>query len=439
VLLVHSRRAEDQFVAQGHARERFDVMYNDFVVVGPSADPAKVSGKSRARDAFEAIAQAQAPFLSRGDKSGTHTAELAIWAALKLTPSGRWYGALGQGMGETLVVANEKLAYTLADRGTWLAMHDKLPALRVLVGGRTLAENPDSSLRNNYGVLAVDPEAHPGVNQAVAAKFVDWLLSPDTQRVIGDFGVARFGQPLFYPDSGELKTTREVRVKVGPRARTFTLADLRELPASTLADYAVTGVKIGPVPVHTWTGAPLKDLLLRTDPAVVDPRHADRRVVVTSRDGWTATLWLREVIGAVPSGAALYHVKGCNECHGVDGEGSAFPGKRAAPALAGRAWAVDSVLSSLRTGGEAHGGLNPYTDRQVTRAELELMLKWLGDPARAAAGPPYVPPPGRAAILVAYERDHRPMSGRDGLLQLVVGPDEFAGRYSHWVDLVEVQ
>ncbi len=439
VLLVHSRKAEDQFVAAGHARERHDVMYNDFVVVGPTADPAKIAGKKRVRDAFEAIARAQAPFVSRGDKSGTHTAELAIWSALKLTPSGPWYSSLGQGMGETLVVANEQRAYTLTDRGTWLAMREKLPSLQIVLGGRTLAENPDSTLRNNYGVLAVNPETHPGVNQALAARFVDWLLSPETQRSIGEFGVSRFGQPLFYPDSGELKVTREVRVTVGTRERTFSLADLRALPPATLAGYTVIGVKIGPVPAHAWTGTTLKDLLLRVDPAAGDPRRANQRIVVTSRDGWTATLWWREVFGSVPEGAALYHVKGCNECHGLDAEGSAPSGKRAAPALTRRVWQADRVLTALRAGGEAHGGLNPYTEAQLTRPDLERLLSWLADPSRAASGPSYAPPAGRAAILLAYDRDGRPMSGRDGLLQLVVGPDEFAGRYSHWVNLVELK
>ena len=202
VLLVHAREAELQFVAEGHARERHDVMYNDFVIVGPGNDPARIGGLATAREAFAAIARAGAIFASRGDKSGTHTAELAIWSAAGITPSGMpWYRSVGQGMGETLVLSAEQAAYTLTDRGTWLSMGEKLAGLRVLVGGRTLAENRDPSLRNQYGVMAVDPAEHPGVNGQLAAKFVDWLLSPATRRAIGEFGVGRFGQPLFHPNA----------------------------------------------------------------------------------------------------------------------------------------------------------------------------------------------------------------------------------------------
>ena len=208
VVLVHAYKSELQFVAEHHARERFDVMYNDFVIVGPAIDPAKIGRLTSAHEAFAAIAAAQAPFESRGDKSGTETAERAIWAAAKMTPAGAWYRSLGQGMGETLIVANEQRAYTLTDRGTWLAMREKLPNLRLLVGGRSIAENADSALRNRYGVMAIDPQVHPGVNYEVARKFVEWLVSPETQRVIGEFGVKRFGQPLFYPDSDAWKAAQ---------------------------------------------------------------------------------------------------------------------------------------------------------------------------------------------------------------------------------------
>jgi tungstate transport system substrate-binding protein len=205
VLLVHAYKAEMQFIAEHHARERFDVMFNDFVIVGPASDPAKVAGTTTAREAFAAIAAAQAPFASRGDKSGTHTAELAVWASAQITPAGRWYRSIGQGMGETLIVADEQAAYTISDRGTWLSMNAKLSGLRLLVGGRSIAENRDPSLRNRYGVMAVDPERHAGVNAEAAAKFVRWILSPETQRAIGEFGVKRFGQPLFHPNADERK------------------------------------------------------------------------------------------------------------------------------------------------------------------------------------------------------------------------------------------
>jgi len=201
VVLVHAYQQELQFLAEHHAKERFDVMYNDFLVVGPATDPAKIAGKTSAQDAFAAIAAAQAPFTSRGDKSGTHTAELALWAKANVAPAGAWYRSVGQGMGETLVVANEQQAYTLCDRGTWLSMQAKVPNLKRLLGGRSIAENPDPGLRNRYGVMAVNADTHPGVNAAAARTFVQWLVAVDTQRMIGEFGVKKFGQPLYYPDS----------------------------------------------------------------------------------------------------------------------------------------------------------------------------------------------------------------------------------------------
>jgi tungstate transport system substrate-binding protein len=201
VLLVHSRKAEDQFVADGFATKRFDVMYNDFIIVGPKEDPAKIGGMSMAKEAFKAIMNASATFASRGDKSGTHTKELSIWSALSITPTQelKWYNSLGQGMGDTLLFANEQKAYTLADRGTYLSMRDKLPDLTILIGGSNLAENKDKDLLNPYGVMAVNPEKYPGVNADLATVFIVWLTSPETQKVIGDFGAAKFGQPLFYP------------------------------------------------------------------------------------------------------------------------------------------------------------------------------------------------------------------------------------------------
>jgi tungstate transport system substrate-binding protein len=438
VVLVHSYREEVQFVADRHARERLDIMYNDFVIVGPAADPAKVGGRRSARDAFSAIASAQAPFASRGDKSGTHTAELALWASAKITPSGGWYRSLGQGMGETLIVANEQRAYTMSDRGTWMSMREKLPNLQVLVGGRTIAENPDSGLRNRYGVMAINPDTHPGVNYAAAQKFVAWLASPATQRAIGDFGVKTYGQPLFYPDSDEFKATDRVNVKVGAKEATFTVADLRTMPSLTLTAYGPVGVKIGLVGPYTWTGASLKDILLRTDPTIGDARNAGSHIVVTSSDGWTATLWWGELFGTVPRGAALYNVKGCNECHGVGAEGTAPPGKRPAPKLAGLTSPPGRLEKVLRTGGDLHAAIRPYTTAQLSETDLQRLATWLQRPTLAVRGDAYQPPPGRQAIIIAYDRDGKPATGREGLLQLVVGPDEFAGRYSHWVKSVEV-
>ncbi len=205
VVLVHSRKGEDQFVKDGNATRRDDVMHNDFIVVGPKDDPAKITGMTLAKDAFKAIMNAEQVFVSRGDKSGTNTKELSIWTSIQVTPTADmpWYNAIGQGMGDTLLFANEKQGYTLTDRGTWLSMTDKLPDLTVLIGGANLADNKDKALLNPYGVLAVNPEKHPNVNADLAQKFVAWILSPETQKMIGEYGVDKFGQPLFYPNAAK--------------------------------------------------------------------------------------------------------------------------------------------------------------------------------------------------------------------------------------------
>ncbi len=201
VVLVHARAQEDQFVSEGFGKDRRDVMYNDFIVVGPSNDPASITRTRSAAQAFAAIAEHKATFVSRGDESGTHSREKAIWKQAGVNPEGGWYLSLGQGMGSTLMVADEKKAYTLSDRGTYLAMRARLPALSILFGGDRLDANPDPSLRNQYGVIAVNPEKHPHVKYELALKFIRWITSPETQKRIGIFGADKFGQPLFYPSS----------------------------------------------------------------------------------------------------------------------------------------------------------------------------------------------------------------------------------------------
>ncbi len=200
VVLVHARKQEDAFVAAGYGINRRDVMYNDFIIVGPTADPASIKGLPKAADAFKAIAAKQAIFDARGDASGTSTKELGIWASANISPTTQinWYKSLGQGMGETLITANEQGGYTLSDRGTYLSMKDKLPNLAVLVGGATIDENKDKALLNPYGVIPVNPDKHAGINAALAEQFAAWITSPETQAKIGAYGKDKFGQPLFY-------------------------------------------------------------------------------------------------------------------------------------------------------------------------------------------------------------------------------------------------
>lgn len=194
VLLVHARNLEDEFMAAGHGVRREDVMYNDFIIVGPASDPAGIAGMTDASAAFAQIAEAQALFVSRGDESGTHTKEKDIWAGAGVEPAGDWYISSGQGMGDVLTMANEQEAYALSDRATYLARSLAGLDLEILVEGDPILFNP-------YGVIAVNPEKNDQINNELANQFIDWLISVPTQEMISQFGVDQFGSPLFTPDS----------------------------------------------------------------------------------------------------------------------------------------------------------------------------------------------------------------------------------------------
>jgi tungstate transport system substrate-binding protein len=198
VLLVHSPADEETLCAEGHGVNRRLVMHNDFVVVGPPADPARIAGAPSSKEAFARIARAGALFLSRGDGSGTNAKELGIWRAAAVAPEGqRWYQQTGLGMGDTLNVASEKGGYTLTDRGTFLARQRARPlALAVLLEG-------EPQLLNVYHVIEVSPARWPKVNAAGARAFADFVVSPETQALIGRFGVDTVGAPLFIPDAGK--------------------------------------------------------------------------------------------------------------------------------------------------------------------------------------------------------------------------------------------
>ena len=200
VLLVHSPDDEEEFMASGKGGTRRIVMHNDFVIVGPPDDPAGIRGMSSTA-ALERIAQnEEAPFVSRGDDSGTHALELKLWDEGGVRPAGSWYQETGQGMGATLRIADQKRGYTVADRGTYLSTGDSTD-LDVLVEG-------EPRLLNVYHVIGVDPGAGPRVNAAGGRAFADWIVSPAAQRMIGAFGRKEFGRPLFVPDAG--KTEQQV-------------------------------------------------------------------------------------------------------------------------------------------------------------------------------------------------------------------------------------
>ena len=196
VLLVHSRKAEDKFVADGYGIDRKDVMHNDFIIVGPASDPAQIKGMELAADAFKAIMAGENIFVSRADGSGTYTKELSIWQRAGLEPGGDWYIQTGQGMGESLRIAQEEQGYTLTDNATWYAIKST-PGFDMveLVKG-------DSLLFNPYGVIAVNPAKNPGlkINYKGATAFIKFITGAAGQKIIKEFGIAKYGLPLFYPD-----------------------------------------------------------------------------------------------------------------------------------------------------------------------------------------------------------------------------------------------
>jgi tungstate transport system substrate-binding protein len=195
VALVHAPSLEKQYVAEGKLPNRRLVMYNDFVIIGPRSDPAKIKSAKTASAALRLIEQSKSRFVSRGDNSGTHNLEKTLWKEAGIEPKGAWYIEAGQGMGATLGIANERNAYTITDRGTYLALGSRI-TLPILGEG-------DKALLNIYSVMEVNPANGPRINTAGGKAFVDFMVAPQTQSVIKNFGVEKFGQPLFVPLAGK--------------------------------------------------------------------------------------------------------------------------------------------------------------------------------------------------------------------------------------------
>jgi tungstate transport system substrate-binding protein len=195
VVLVHAPRLELEYLAKGNLINRRLVMHNDFVLVGPLADPAGIKGVKKAAGALKKIAETRGTFVSRGDNSGTHNTERSLWKAAGVVPKGSWYIESGQGMGATLTIASEKGAYALTDRGTHLSLQKRVQ-LAILLEG-------DAPLLNVYHVMEVSPARHPKVNAAAGKAFADFIVSSQAQAVIKTFGVDKYGAPLFFPDAGK--------------------------------------------------------------------------------------------------------------------------------------------------------------------------------------------------------------------------------------------
>ena len=194
VVFVHAKSAEEKFLAEGQGVKRYPVMYNDFVLIGPKSDPARVRGKTNVAKALQTIKDKQASFISRGDRSGTHIAELALWKAAGIDiekDRGPWYKAIGQGMGAALNTAAASNAYVLSDRGTWIAFKNR--------GDLDIVVEGDKRLFNQYGVILVNPEKYPSVKKELGQTFVDWLISPDGQAAIAGYKID--GQQLFFPNA----------------------------------------------------------------------------------------------------------------------------------------------------------------------------------------------------------------------------------------------
>jgi tungstate transport system substrate-binding protein len=196
VVFVHAKSAEEKFLAEGEGVKRYPVMYNDFVLIGPKGDPAGIKGMKDVAKALEVIRDKQADFISRGDRSGTHTAEINLWKGSGVDidkEKGSWYKSVGQGMGAALNTANASNAYVLSDRGTWLSFKNK-GDLQILVEG-------DKRLFNQYGVMLVNPAKHPNVKKDLGQQFIDWLISPEGQKAIADYKIN--GEQLFYPNASD--------------------------------------------------------------------------------------------------------------------------------------------------------------------------------------------------------------------------------------------
>jgi predicted nucleic acid-binding Zn-ribbon protein len=272
----------------GHGVRRDDLMYNDFVIVGPEADPAGIEGMNKAPKALSEIAEAKEAFVSRGDDSGTHTKEKAIWAEAGVEPAGDWYISAGQGMGAVLTMADEQQAYTLSDRATYLARTLEGTELVILVEGDPILFNP-------YGVMAVNPDKNPQIDNDLANQFVDWLVSVPAQEKIAEFGVDQFGAPLFTPDSAAWREAQgsteqpagDAALKVTGKVDQVMSWAEEEVKAMETMDAESTN-KAGET--KTYTGVSINNLLEMAGPAA-----EATTVVYVAADGSTAEVTLTEV------------------------------------------------------------------------------------------------------------------------------------------------
>ncbi|MGB9666358.1 MAG: substrate-binding domain-containing protein [Candidatus Cryosericum sp.] len=289
VLLVHARAQEDQFMADGFGLFRDDVMYNDFIIIGPASDPAGIKGMTDATAAFTKLAASGSTFISRGDNSGTNTKENDIWKSAGIKPAGNsWYVSAGQGMGEVLMMADQKQAYTLTDRATYLSYENSGKIhLPILVQG-------SQGLLNRYGLMPVNPAKYPSVKVDLAVRFADFMTGLPGQELIKSFGVEQYGQSLFFPDSTEWKATRSLDI-ILPTGRqvTYRLNDVRKFPVTTINVYPQNNQSLAPVP---YGGVQLIDILKVISPDLASAKRLT--VIATATDGSHVTLSYDDIYNA---------------------------------------------------------------------------------------------------------------------------------------------
>jgi tungstate transport system substrate-binding protein len=361
VLLVHARAREDAFMDAGHGVRREDVMYNDFVIVGPPSDPAGIQGMKKATRAFEEIAKAEAPFVSRGDDSGTHTKEKAIWAEAGIEPAGDWYISAGQGMGAVLTMADEQQAYTLSDRATYLARTLEGTDLVIQVEGDPILFNP-------YGVMAVNPDKSPEIKLDLANQFIDWLISVPTQEKIGQFGIDEFGAPLFTPDSepwreaqgGAEQPAGSVALQItgGTTPMAWSEDELKAMDTVEVDYTDKDGV------VTAYTGVPMNSLLQLAGAG------EGATLVLVAGDGYTAEI-------------ALADVQGCENCIvAFDPEGGL---RSVLPEQSGKLQVKDLIEIQIQGGAPAEmpaGGIPEGAALKIT-GNVAQEIGWLEEDVRA--------------------------------------------------------
>lgn len=232
----------------------------------------------------------------------------------------------------------------------------------------------------------------------------------------------------------------EIFVKIGNKSRTFTLKDMQQaMRKVSIEDYEAIGGKKGHLGINTWSGTSLKEMLLDVDSTLDDPQNTDKLIILTSIDDWFAVIKWAELFGDPRGGEVLYNIVGCNECHGINGEGTAPADYAPAPELITQKYKLRDVQEILREGNEAHANINPFTPAQLSESELREILYWLENPKAPVPADAFKPDPSKRKVILAYEMNGKKMTGDDGLIQLIVEMDEFSSRYSHWVSRIEVE